>query len=301
MWIIFAIGSLLAESIETAADKIALVTDETVDVLAATTLRVFFYCLVVGVVGWSGILGKLHVFIPAPILILGLLCGLSSIFYTYLLKHIEATGYAALSYASPILYLLIDTFIVKAHLDFLQIIGIFLLTIGGILFVINPKRFRLKKEFTPAVLAIFAFSFAINAFEYYSFKFYYSAGRINEISFYFNVFTIALLALAVTLILKGKLPQLKDTVLHHTGFMKTIFVSKIFDAICSILWLYAIALATVSQVNAMNALYPLMLMVALYIAQKVFQLTAKEDFSQKKSVVKFGAVLLLCVGGILIR
>ena len=301
MWIFFAIGSLVLNSFETTTDKIALVGDKVMDYLAASFWRVFLFCLFYGLLGLTGTVGKLHIFLPLPLLIIGIFCASSSIFYTKLLKQIEATGYAVLSYMAPVLYLFVDIFIIKAHLTGLEAIGILLLASGGVMFVLNPKTFRVKKEFTPAVFGMLVYNIFINASQYYAFKYYFNRGLINEVSFYFNIWIVTLIVLVGFLVVRKKTSVTLHSLRDHKKFMATITLSKFFDVSSSLLWLHALAMATVSQVNATDAVYPLMMIAVVYIAQSLFKLKAEEKFSQGHLAFKLAGVMLLCVGGFLVR
>lgn len=300
MWIFYALGSLFSESLETATDKIALVKNKKIDSLAASFLRLLMVCGISGLVGILGILGPLKLLLLWPIILVGVMDAVASLAYTYLLKHIEATGTAIVSYFSPLLYLAVDTSLLKTHLLPLQIAGILLLVLGGIMFVFDPKKFRFKKEFTPIVWGLIAFNFIFGGVEYYSFKYYAGAHQLNEISFIFSFELVCIALLAAIVIGLGKYRAV------WRGFTKTNYfglvgISKSLDLACMYLWLHAITLASVSQVNATSSFYPLMLIAVVYLMQKLFKLKAEEKFSRGHLAFKLVAVVLLCAGGFLIR
>src|SRR5579859_3168208 len=167
MWIFYALASQFFNAAETTVDKVALVNNKGVDSLGGTFLRVFLFCFYFGVGGALGLLGNLRIYLPLPIIGIGVICAGSSFAYTYLLKRIEATSYTALSYLSPLLYLIIDTQLLKFHLSALEVLGVLLLTAGGIMFVVNPGQLKLKREFTPIVFIMLAYVFFIDAAQNY--------------------------------------------------------------------------------------------------------------------------------------
>ena len=300
MWIFFAIGSLFSEALETATDKIALVENKKIDPLAATFLRLLMVCSISAVCGLLGIFGPLKVLFSWPILMVGTFDAAASLAYTYLLKHIEATSSAIVSYFSPLLYLAIDVSLLKTNLTPAQIAGIFFLVFGGVVFALDPKRIGFKKEFTPIIWGLLCFNFIFGGLEYYSFKYYFSHNRINEISFLFSFEMTCVFVLAMVVIFLGKLKQVW-LALTKTNYFRMVAVSKGLDVTSSYLWLHAIGLAAVSQVNANNSLYPLMLIVVVYLAQSLFKFKAGENFSRSHLIFKLAAVVLLCVGSFLIR
>lgn len=300
MWIFFAIGSVFSDAMQTTVDKIAIVKNKTIDSLSATFLRVVMFELLFGFLGISALAGSLRVFLPLPIIGIGILCAGSAFFFTYFLKHIEATASSVISYATPVLYLLVDSFIAKAHLSAWQAMGIVLMACGGMMFVVNPQKFRLKKELTSLVWAMLGYNLLAGGTEYYGFKYYYSHFHLNEVSFGFSVWLVAAVTLFTIILLLGKLKTLRLTIAQRPDFLGAIFISKTFDATQWWLWLHALALASVSQVNAISSLYPLMLIMLLYLAQKTFKFKAEEKFSQGHLSFKLAAVVLLFLGGIFI-
>ena len=299
MWILFAIGALVFQAVTATIDKIAVVKDKTINTLAATFWRQVVFWL------WScffavlGVAGSLTLFVRWPIVLLAMLFMASSFFYTYLLKKVELTGFSVVAYLSPFLYLLVDTIILKLHVSAFQTFGILLLTAGGMLFALNPKG-GIKKEFTAKVWGIFAYDFLMNGVAYYSFKYYSTTYQLNEVSYFFNIWMVMVAMLAVVVIFHSNRKTVWHTALSH-GYLAKVTLSKGLDAVCAYLGFHAIALATVSQVNGMSALFPLILVIVVYASQKIFKFKAGEKFSHGHIILKFVAVVLLCIGGFMAR
>lgn len=299
MWILFAVGALLCQGVEESIDKIAIVGDKAVDTFAASFWRNVIFWLWFVIVGISGLLGSLTFFISVPIVLMAALFMGSGIFYTYLLKRIEVTAAAALNYAVPFLYLFIDLVILRLSLTPLQVAGVLLLTAGGLLFVTqHPKRFQLKKEFTPKIFGIFAYSFVVSGVQYYGFKYYFETHAMNEVSYYFNIWLV-MTALFLLVIAARNQWETLWRAFRENRYGPKMIVSKGFDAASSYLWLHALTLASVSQVQSTSALYPLILLGIVYVMQNIFRLNAEEEFSKERLVFKLAAVVLLCIGGFL--
>jgi uncharacterized membrane protein len=83
---------------------------------------------------------------------------------------------------------------------------------------------------------------------------------------------------------------------RHNGYIAKITLSKAFDFFYSLLWYHAIKLATVSQVNALESFFPLILLVMLYLSQEKFRFNAGEKLDRSTLVQKILATALLVAG-----
>mgnify|MGYP001561665083 FL=1 len=164
MWQIFTIGALIFEAAETTADKVIMVANKKLDTLTTSFYRNFIYFFISLVIGITGLAGEMHFSFGWPLILAAALGVVSSIFYTILLKKVEMTGVAAVSYATPFLFLLADVFIIQAPLSFVQVLGILLLIFGGIIFVIDPLTYRLKSQYTKYIIGILLFDVFVPGF-----------------------------------------------------------------------------------------------------------------------------------------
>jgi uncharacterized membrane protein len=298
MWFLFAAGSLVLTAFEEAIDKIVVVSDKAMDTLAATVWRNFIWGLWIGVFGLLGFFGTISVSVSLFMVLIGVLWTGSGIFYTYLLKRIEVTSEAAISYIAPFLYLVIDVFLVHLHLTTPEVLGILLLITGGLMFVIVPGHFRLRKEFTPVVWGIFLYDFALGIIEYYGFKYYFHGQGMNEPSFYFSLWIIMMIAFLPPLFIR-KAHKALWHVARERNYLRNITVSKGFDALASLLWLHAMTIAAISQVEATSAFYPIILLGTVFVLQQELGYKAEEEFAGTRLWFKIGGVALLAVGGFL--
>jgi len=297
MWQLFALGALFFTAGENVADKAALVNHRSVDSDVASFYRPLLFFLVISAVGLSGWLGPLQFVFPLSIWLFTPVAMFASIFYTYLLKKIEVTSIGAAAYLAPFLFLFIDTHLLQTHFTALQILGILLLILGGIAFSLDGRTRRVKPELTWAVWAIFIFNLCYSGTEAYLFKSLNTSQGVNSPSFFASLWLLASLGLFLIVILKGK-----SHLLGHPSvraYIPRVTLSKSFDAMSSLLWGQALIFATVSQVSAFDATFPLVLFVVVVVAQNLFGVNLKEKLDRDHVVWKAGAIILIVFGGLL--
>jgi drug/metabolite transporter (DMT)-like permease len=300
MYIFIALLALFFEACDEAIDKIAIVKHKGIDLFAATFWRNLINFGWIAIFVASGLFGGLTFLISWPVVLLGIIFMGDAFFYTYLLKKIEISSQAALSYATPALYLIIDAFLFKLHFSAFQVLAILLLVAGGMLFTVDTKKGGIRKEFTPRVWIILVYYFLSGAVEYYSFKYYFPAYHLNEVSYFFNTYLVMIVIFIVMIVLQNRWKAVRAAA-HDHHYLAKVTLSKFFDAAQSCLWLYAIALATVSQVEAVGSFYPLLLVAVVFIIQNVFGYKAEEEFKGGRLYLKIVAVVVLCVGGLLLK
>jgi uncharacterized membrane protein len=294
MWQLYALAALFFQAGEEVVDKIVIVADLTIDTLVATFYRNLAYCAIAAVVGLTGVLGHMTLFLSWPVALVGALFIGSALFYTYLLKHVELTGASALGYSRPIIFLLVDILVLKAAFSGSQVMGLLLLIAGGLLFAINPLTHRLKPEYTKYVWLIFFFETLSYAAEFYVFKHYSNQG-LNEISYIFSTNLVMIAGLTLITVWKGTWKNF-TSLLRHNHYLAKMLLSKGLDFTYVVFVYQALKLATVSQVSAMDAFYPLILLVSLYILQKDFKFKAGEKFDRTNLTQKTLGTAVLILG-----
>ncbi|MFZ2887271.1 MAG: EamA family transporter, partial [Minisyncoccia bacterium] len=273
MWQMYSIGSLVAGAFESAIDKAGIVGDARVDSYAASFYRTFFFFLATLTVGLTGILGNLQLFIHWSIVPLAFLGLVSTLLFTYLLRKVEITVISAASYLTPILFLIIDTSFLGINLSQAEVLGIILLVCGGIAFSLDGKTEHFKREFTWKVAGAFVFIYILQSgIENYTFK-HFSDGGLNAISYYASIWSLTTLLFLGVLLVKGKMHTLVARA--AVTYIPYAALGKTFDAFNSILFLSAVSIATVSQVSAFNALFPLVVFIAAVITQSFFGIGLK--------------------------
>lgn len=298
MWQVFSLLGLLSNSIENVVDKKALVKVKSIDSVVATFVRVFFYVLLTSLVGYL-MVGNISLIFYPSIILFGLVSALNSFLYTYALKRIEVTNIGIISYAGPLLFLFIDSFILNTHFSFSQIAGVLLLVIGGVAFSFDGSTYKFKREISPRVWLIFIFWFIYGGVEAYMFKFFNQEYGINSVSFFVSVWMFACLFLFAAVLIQRKLPALSYSKLK--GFLGATIVGKTFDAASSLFTAQALILASVSQVRSMEALAPLALLCVTFLVQGVFKISVEERMDRKNLIWKSVFMVVLISGGLLIK
>lgn len=299
MWQIFALGALILGEIEYVADKVIVVSDKAIDSILASFYRNFVYFLLALLVGLTGIVGHIRIFLPWPVLVVAGLSVFSGIFYTYLLKKIEVTGSSAVTYAVPFLFLLVDVFVVKTHMSSLQILGIVLLILGGVGFVMDSQTRKLKPEYTKYIWGIFIFDFIVTGAEFYTFRYYNAVQHLNEVSYMISIWLLVSIGLLALVFFQGKARQLYSTATHK-HYLPKITLSKSFDVGSSLLWFHAISLTNISKVTSFDVFSPLILLVLVYITQNVLKFKVDERLDGPSLKQKALATAVLIVGAYLI-
>jgi uncharacterized membrane protein len=297
MWQLDVLGSLFASAGESVVDKVAFATDKRVDSMVATFWRIAFYTIFTIAIGLAGFLGGVH-FLFAPIIWLVALAGIiNSLFYTYLLRHIEVLGIGAMSYLAPFLFLAIDSKVLHTSLSAGAISGIVLMVLGGFAFAIDGKTHHFNRSWSPIVWIMFIYSALYIGIEGYSFKYAYATYHVGSIGFCASYGIVMALGLLLVVFFQGKSKLLFARASRK--YLPRITVSKAFDAVSTILWTQALVYAAVSQVSAMESLEPLVLFVATFVAQDVLRMRVEEKFGRGRLKWKATAIALLVLGGVL--
>ena len=295
MWQLFAFSSIVFSALENIVDKIIIVENKAIDLISASVIRNLEYFLIALIVGFTGVFGPLHFLFSWPILLVGVLGMFSGIFYTYVLTKLEVTGYSAVTYVTPVIFLLIDVFILKSAITVVQIFGIILLVLGGLFFVINPKTLRIKPEYTKYIWMIFLFDLIYGGVEYYIFKHYSGSQDLNEISFVVSTWLMAMITYFAIVAWQNRWHKLIITALKNKYYAK-VSISKTFDVLGALASFHAIKLSLVSKATAFDSFYPLILLILIFGAQRMFKFNAEEDFHSTSLKQKIFATVLLVLG-----
>ena len=298
MWQLYMLASLFANAGENVLDKNVLLSVRSIDPDIASFYRPFLFSVMTAAVGFLGWFGPLGLFFHPAIFLLAPFAALLSILYTYLLRHVEVTSIGTAAYLTPFVFLFIDIGILHVHLSSLQIFGILCLVSGGIAFSIDSKTHRLKPELTRAVWTIFLFNILYGGAELYAFKYLNRAYGVNSPSFFTSLWLLASVCILIFVILRGKSRLLKGRSVRL--FLPRTVLSKFFDGMYALLLGQAVILAAVSQVNAFEALFPLVLFAVTGTAQAILKMPLHEKLDRSRFVWKFGAACLLVLGGYLV-
>jgi drug/metabolite transporter (DMT)-like permease len=225
---------------------------------------------------------------------------MSAIFYTFLLKKIEITSSSLMSNFLPLLFLPIDIFILDRNLNLSTILGILILVLGGIIFFAKKGIFGNKKQ-RMLVFGIFIFDALLYGSEMYIFQNSSTHLNISETSFLVSVWSMAVLFLTCVIIfshlcLKVEKPNI-PTLLTYTYLS---IPAKVADFGNSFFFLRALSLASASQVASMSSFYPFVLIFIVFIIQQKLKINLNEILDTKNLLRKIIAIILICIGGILV-
>jgi uncharacterized membrane protein len=299
MWQSYALGSLVAGALESIADKAGIVHDAAVDSYVATFYRVALFTGAVALLGASGLFGDFRFFFHWSLVLLGFLAAISSLLFTYLLRHLEITVIGALSYLAPFLFLGIDMYILGAPLTAVHIAGMVLLVGGAIAFTLEGKTHHFKRALTWRVgAALFFMTVVYAGCDAYLFTYLNASHGLEAVSYSASAHVFNGMFLFGLIIARGRLPRLFDRSARR--YIPYAAIGKSFDSLNSILFLMALPLATVSQVTAFTALSPLVLFVVAALSQNLFRFGLDEHLRAGNTPWKLGAAIVLVIGGLLV-
>ncbi len=294
MWQIFALGSIISRALGGVGDKAATVREPHIHGVVAAFWRNLLVLFYVTLAGYLGLFGAFGLVLTWPIIVLGAMTALTAYVYSYVLKRVEATGIFIQAYLAPIAFLAIDLFVVHAALQPAQIVGVIILTAGGFTLAFNVRTHHLKREFTPMIIALFAYWLVYDGAQYYLFKYMHETTSVSATNFLMSVWLVAVSVMFVHLVLARKAHLLFGRAARD--YIPAIVVSKMFDAGAMVLWLYALSFAAVSQVSALNAIGPLVMLVIAYVVQKETRFNIRERIDRTSLSSKIFATALLCLG-----
>jgi drug/metabolite transporter (DMT)-like permease len=295
MWQLLTLGALFFSAGENIVDKSALITDKRVDYAVATLWRISLYVFCVVAIGLTGILGTLTFSLSPWLLLFGIPSALASLGYTYLLRRVEVTGIGAITYLSPFLFLAVDALLLHTSFTSTELFGIILVTFGGFGFAIDGKTHHFKREFSLAVWALLFYDIIQTGAEAYLFKYLNATQGVSPMTFFLMVWLSAVVFLFALVLYQRKTHLLfKKAALVY---LPRAGVGKLFDAVSSLLWAQALALAAVSQVSALGALDPLVLFVMTVAAQRLLGMRVGEKTARTQLQWKAISIGVLVFGG----
>ncbi len=294
MWQAFAFLALLATAGQSVVDKWAIVSDRRIDPTVATFWRNALVFVFVVAMGWWGIMGTISWYFDPLILLFGALLVCSAFFYTYMLKHVEVTGIEMDNYIDPVVFLLIDVFIVGAALNGGQIAGVVLLSVGGFLFAVDARTRHLKREFSLKVVGIICFWVIYSGLQFYLFKYLNDTVGLNSVSFMASTHLVAVAIMLLLVTMRGKFGALFLSA--SAQYLPPVMLSKVFDTAAALLMLTALMSASASQVAAIGALAPLILLATAVFVQKETRFNIRERVDRANVSSKIVAVILIGLG-----
>lgn len=303
MWQAYSVLSSFFSAFEESIDKANIVRQKTIGLFAATWIRNVAYTVIAF---FAALLIEGHgekLLFTAPILMLGAVNAANSIFYTVLLQRLEITASGILFELTPFVFLFTDMYVTRSRLSPPEVLGIFLLVVGGWTFLGAKSSIAAKdRKKKLAIGGIFLFNLVYYGFYSYLFKYYSAYRHVTETRFLLSggiatVFFLSIVCLA-SMVLQKRVPPRKHVVAHFTAIS---FTSKIADYASSYFFLSALALASVAQVSAMESFYPVILMLVVIVLQGWMHVRMKERLDRKSLAHKLAGVVLISLGMYLVH
>lgn len=303
MWQLFSLGAVVSSALEETIDKAAVLGSHALDTVVATWIRnliVFAIALVAAI----ALQHSLPPFIISlPLMAWGFMYAAQATLWTWILKHVEVTATAIPVAVLPAIFLPIDLYLRGDHLTSMQIAGIGVLVLGSIVFFLRKHIAGDVPLRTYALMAVSMIVFDAITFgaEGYIFKDVYEQTNLAPSSFLVSgmFFMCAFLTLAVVfqwlrtrgqMSFAGAMRYARGSTLAKVADYGTIYFT-----------LQALTLVSLSQVSAMKAFQPLVLLGVALLLQGKLDVELKEEFSRDTLVQKVIGMSLVVIGSLLIR
>jgi drug/metabolite transporter (DMT)-like permease len=280
-----------------------MVKQQAIGLLSATWIRIGTYCVIAYIGGYL-IMGET----PALILgwmmvILGLINALNSYFYSVLVRRLEITTSGVIFNLAPLVFLFIDIVLLKKGLSLTEICGVLLLVVGGILFLGRKHLIeKFGKDKRLAVFGMFIFGVFYLGFQNYLFQYYSLHYHIPETNYLLSLGMWTFVFITAGLIfssLRGT--RVKSNLRVYMHYTAGSFAAKTANYGATYFLLKALLLASVSQVYAMEAFFPIMLMFLVLILQGSMHIKMQEDMSREALLHKITGVILISAGIFLVK
>ncbi|TSC85896.1 MAG: hypothetical protein G01um10148_804 [Parcubacteria group bacterium Gr01-1014_8] len=302
MWQLFSLGAIFCNTLEETIDKAAMLGSSTLDTFVAALIRNIIVLGVAIVVAFLIYRSVPEIIFSLPIIWWGLVYAIQAISYTWILKYIEITAASVTFALLPLVFLPIDIFFRQESLTLMQIGGVGVLVIGGLIFFARKdlsKRLS-NSKYILMMLGVLIFDAIVIGSEGYIFKSYYEQYELSPASFLVSgmLYMCAFLAvmLAIHFAWAGKGIQLQGALSYARGAS----LAKLADYGNIFFTLHALTLATVTQVAAMKVIHPLILLMITMFAQQKFKVDLEEVFTKETVIQKSAGILLVVIGSFLI-
>ena len=303
MWQLFSLSSTFFAALEQSIDKANIVRQKAIGLLTATWIRTAAYSVIAYFAAYLLTGTAPYLALGILMIALGLVNAVNSYFYSVLLRKLEITTSGVLFNLAPLVFLFVDIVLLKKSLTLAEIAGILLLVAGGILFL-GRKHLLAKfgKEKRLAVFGMFLFNIFYTGFYNYLFQYYSVHFHVSETNFLLSngLTTLVFITIGMFIMsLAGK--RVKSTAPVYLQYTGGSFASKMADYGSSFFLLYALADATVSQVSAMEAFFPIMLMFLVIFLQGGLHIKMHENIGRDVLAHKIAGVILISAGIFLVR
>lgn len=266
-WQCYALGSVLFSCLEDVGDRYAI--NIPVQIVAASFIRLSIWIIIATSV-MCLTPGHHFFWTPTPtLLLLGAMGAVTAIAYSRVLTRISVSTLSVFAFIMPLLFLVVD----KAagyRLTAFEVLAILGMVLGGIGFG-KDEPIRMDRW------TILAFVWmVVNAgIEAYYVKYMHDTQHTDNMGILLNMWSLSLVFLIAIMTYKGYWKELakKDSL----RYMRRCLVSKGPDVCSTLMWSAALSLAAVSQISAVSAFYPLIMLILVWIVQGGLKVNLGED------------------------
>lgn len=295
MWKLYSVGSIAFTAIERVIDKAAATESPTISYTIATLVRAFVFLVFTVIIGLTRIEGVLTFVFYWQILLFALFSLANSLIYTYLTRSCEVTLLGTVACLTPLAYLSVDIVALHTRLNFTQLLGVIMLSFGGLGMSVDVNNFRFRSKISPTTSVLILATMFYQGVELYAFKYLNTSYSVNGVSYFASAWLIVCLGLLLIVTFQGKLSQLE---LRETrSFAGQTSASKASDVVATLLWLKAITLASVAEVSAMvNGIELIVFLAVTFVAQRLTRARTDEQLGQSGIGWKIGMSILIGIG-----
>jgi drug/metabolite transporter (DMT)-like permease len=288
-WPAYALGAIACNGLQDLTDKRAMRGH--LDGAVATFIRVGLYVLLV--LPLMALMGHPLTWYCTPAVMgFGVLnTGMSSA-YTLLLRRIHISTLAILAYVAPLIFLVIDHFLGQVH-TLWQIGAIVGLVAGGMLFVLDERP-----QFDRLTLVALLWTVGCGGAEAYYVKSVHATEGLDVIVVLANIWVWVSLFLLAFLVVTGRVRHLVTRAAWT--YARWSVLGKSFDVMASYLWSVGVALTTLAQFAAMEAFFPPILLLLVWLVQGVFRVDLGETLTRAALLRKSAAAGLLVVSSLFV-
>lgn len=281
-WQCFALTGVVFSGLEDIGDRYAI--NVRPSLVAASFTRIAIYLIfATAIVPLSG---RQFFWYPHwPVILLAGIGVVSSLAWSKILARISASTVSIFAFVSPILFLLIDR-ITGWHISLLEALAVVGMVLGGIGFAWS-EAIRLDR-FTIFGVAWIIFNTGAEA---YYVKYAQVTYHLDPMVMLLNIWVWATLIMATIIgYQRGWKDYFQPQVFRYA---RRCLFGKSADVLSSLCWSIGLTLTTVSQLSAINAFYPLIIMVLVWIIQGGLRVDLGEDLRPAAITRKSLSAILL--------
>jgi hypothetical protein len=281
-WQCYALAGVVFSGLEDIGDRYAI--NVGIDAVAASFTRIVVYLVFAALA--MLVTGRALFWYPhTSVLALALVGAITAVAWSRILIKISISTLSIFAYIAPVLFLVIDR-LSGTRVTLLEVLAILGMVLGGIGFAYDEKIRMDRWTF----LAVTWIIFNCGAEAYYL-KYAQVTYHLDPMGVLLNIWMWAVFVLGFVITYqRGWKAYFQPQVFHYMG---RCTLGKSADVASSLCWSIGLTLTAVSQLSAINAFYPLIMLVLVWTIQGVLRVDLGEDLRlQSVSRKTLSAILL---------